>query len=415
MRLFFAIYIPRSRTAEDSGSSPRSDGMGRESLSTVRILLVDDHAAVRQSIRELLLPHSDWTICGEAADGIEAVKMAQDLRPDLVLMDISMPRMNGLDAGRIILRETPECDIVIVTQNEQDVARRQAEAINAVGFVNKADLHKELRPTLETVISNRNAAATVAPERAASKEWLQSGELGRLIHEFDWASTPLGPIKQWPQSLKTVVRILQTSRFAMWMGWGDDLTFFYNDAYAKMTLGKKHPWALGRPSREVWAEIWEDIGPRIRKVLESGQATWDEALLLFLERSGYREETYHTFSYSPLPDDGGQVSGHLCVVSEETDRIIGERRLRTLRSLAAELNTAITETDVCSSIARSLGENQKDLPFTLTYLFASDGTALTLPAGVEWRKATRRLLKIFEYPSQIRSGRSTTCTAKKRP
>jgi PAS domain S-box-containing protein len=140
-----------------------------------------------------------------------------------------------------------------------------------------------------------------------------------------------------------------------------------------MTLGKKHPWALGRPSREVWAEIWEDIGPRIRKVLESGEATWDEALLLFLERSGYREETYHTFSYSPLPDDDGKVSGHLCVVTEETDRVIGERRLRTLRSLAAELGTTITENDVCSSIARSLDENQKDLPFTLTYLFAPDG------------------------------------------
>ncbi len=281
--------------------------------------------------------------------------------------------MNGLDAGRLILRDIPECAIVIVTQNEEAVARRQAEAIHAAGFVPKADLHKELLPTLETIISSRNPATNLVPEKTTSDQWLQSGELGRLIHEFDWASTPLGPSERWPQSLKTVVRILQTSRFAMWMGWGKDLTFFYNDAYATMTLGKKHPWALGRPSQEVWAEIWEDIGPRIRKVLESGEATWDEALLLFLERSGYREETYHTFSYSPLPGDDGKVSGHLCVVTEETDRIIGERRLRTLRSLAAELSTTITENDVCSSIVRSLAENQKDLPFTLTYLFTPDG------------------------------------------
>ncbi len=91
-----------------------------------------------------------------------------------------------------------------------------------------------------------------------------------------------------------------TSRFAMWMAWGPELTFFCNDAYRRDTLGKKYPWALGRPASEVWAEIWDDIGPRIEHVLASGEATWDESLLLFLERSGYPEETYHTFSYSPL-------------------------------------------------------------------------------------------------------------------
>src|SRR6202044_1004394 len=155
-----------------------------------------------------------------------------------------------------------------------------------------------------------------------------------------------------------------------WMSWGPELTFLYNDAYAKMTLGKKHPWALGKPSKQVWAEIWDDIGPRIQQVLKSGVATWDEALLLFLERSGYREETYHTFSYSPLPGDDGRISGHLCVVTEDTDRVVGERRLKTLRALASELNSTINEQDVCSAITRSLNENQKDLPFTLTYLFS---------------------------------------------
>jgi hypothetical protein len=111
------------------------------------------------------------------------------------------------------------------------------------------------------------------------------------------------------------VRLLLTSRYAMWMGWGEDLTFFYNDAYGSMTLGAKHPWALGRPSREVWAEIWPQIGPRIEHVLTTGEATWDESLLLFLNRSGYREETYHTFSYSPITDDAGVIRGHFCVVT----------------------------------------------------------------------------------------------------
>jgi hypothetical protein len=144
------------------------------------------------------------------------------------------------------------------------------------------------------------------------------GEMNTLMRAYDWTETPLGPPAGWPQSLRTVVRILLTSRYAMWMGWGRDLTFLYNESYADMTLGAKHPWALGRPASIVWREIWDDISPRIRTVLETGTATWDEALMLFLERNGYSEETYHTFSYSPLADDDGNIAGMFCVVTEET-------------------------------------------------------------------------------------------------
>jgi signal transduction histidine kinase len=195
------------------------------------------------------------------------------------------------------------------------------------------------------------------------------------MRAFDWAATPLGPIPTWPQSLRTSVRILLTSRFAMWMGWGPDLTFFYNDAYARMTLGKKHPWALGRAAREVWAEIWRDIGPRIEHVMEAGTATWDESLLLFLERSGYVEETYHTFSYSPLTDDATMVAGMLCVVTEETDRVIGARRLASLRELAASLATVTAEVDVIEGMRAGIGDNRRDIPFSLLYLYDGDDTA----------------------------------------
>src|SRR5205807_762419 len=82
------------------------------------------------------------------------------------------------------------------------------------------------------------------------------GEMGARTRAFDWARTPPGPVAAWPQSLTTAVRILLNSQYAMWLGWGPELTFFYNDAYARMTLGQKHPWALGRPARDVWPEIW---------------------------------------------------------------------------------------------------------------------------------------------------------------
>jgi len=347
-------------------------------MSNIQILLADDHELFRRTMRSFIESQPHWKVCGEAGDGIEAVEKAKQMRPHVVLMDINMPRMDGLEATRIIRRELPECNVIVVTQNHSSIAREQAASVDAHGFVTKSDVTKDLPIAIEKVVGLRDAKAAPIREESAddtiAEEWLRGGgALGRLIHDFDWAKTPLGPIETWPQALKTIVRVLLTSRFAMWMSWGPELTFLYNDAYARMSLGKKHPWALGKRSQEVWEEIWDDIGPRIEKVLETGQATWDEALLLFLERSGYREETYHTFSYSPLFGDDSKTSGHLCVVTEETDRVIGERRLNTLRALSAELNKATTEEDVTLSVSRCLEENQKDLPFTLTYLLSEDG------------------------------------------
>ncbi len=200
-----------------------------------------------------------------------------------------------------------------------------------------------------------------------------AGELGELMRSLDWSRTPLGPAAHWPQSLRTVVNILLTSRYQMWMAWGNELTFFYNDAY-RPTLGIKHPLALGKPASEVWAEIWRDIGPRIEKVITTGQATYDEGLLLFLERSGFPEETYHTFSYSPLADDTGQIAGMLCVVTEETERVIGDRRMALLRELASDLASSNTESEVIGAVQRRVAAYGRDLPFTLTYLFDNDGS-----------------------------------------
>jgi PAS domain S-box-containing protein len=212
-------------------------------------------------------------------------------------------------------------------------------------------------------------------------------EIGRDLAAVDWAATPLGPPGSWPQSLQTAVDILLSSRFPMWMAWGPRLTFFCNAAYRRDTLGRKYPWALGRDASEVWAEIWDDIGPRIDTVLATGKATWDEALLLLLERSGYPEETYHTFSYSPLRDDDRAVVGMLCVVSEDTKRVIGERRMATLRDLGSDPSVVRTEQETLEFAGRQLDLNRWDLPFTLTYLFEDDGATARLagssgmPAG----------------------------------
>ncbi len=200
-----------------------------------------------------------------------------------------------------------------------------------------------------------------------------NSEMAQRMRALDWAATPLGAPQAWPQSLRTAVRIMLTSRYAMWMGWGDELTFLYNDAYARMTLGAKHPWALGRPAEQVWSEIWRDIGPLVDQVLQTAEATWSEGLLLLLERSGYLEETYHTFSYSPLSDDTGATVGMLCVVTEETERVIGERRLATLAQLAAQVSSCRNEREVCTATEQSLLAAQRDLPFAAVCLFDANG------------------------------------------
>ena len=200
---------------------------------------------------------------------------------------------------------------------------------------------------------------------------------------FDWAATPLGAPDVWPQSLRTAIRIMLTSRYAMWMAWGQDLTFFCNDAYLP-TLGVKESWALGSPARKVWEEIWPEVGPRIEHVLTEVEATWDEGLLLFLQRSGYTEETYHTFSYSPLFDDSGRASGMLCVVTEETHRVLSERRMAVLRDLAAGLANCNNAAELFHIAERTLTKARRDFPFALAYLLdeGSSVARLVLSSGI---------------------------------
>jgi PAS domain S-box-containing protein len=242
------------------------------------------------------------------------------------------------------------------------------------------------RRALQSSVAFLDRDGTSIPHRDSMSDgqFIGQDDMEARVRTFDWSQTPLGDPSGWPQSLKTIVRILLTSRYAMWMGWGPDLTFLYNDTYAKVTLGRKHPWALGKPAGEVWSEIWDELRPRVDRVLATGIATWDEALLLFLERSGYPEETYHTFSYSPLEDDSGVTAGMLCVVTEETDRVIGERRLRSLRELSAELTSASSEAQVLDAVSRSLERNDKDLPFALVYLLQHPQRAqLAARSGIE--------------------------------
>ena len=172
------------------------------------------------------------------------------------------------------------------------------------------------------------------------------GETGALMRSHDWADSPLGPPQTWSQSLRTVVGLLLQSRFPMFVAWGKELGFLYNDPYAEI-LGAKHPRALGRRFHDIWSEIWPDISPLIDAAM-AGQATYREDLPLLMNRKGFDEQTWFTFSYSPVRDESGQIAGMFCAVSETTQKVLAERALRlseaNLRALNETLERRVSET-----------------------------------------------------------------------
>ena len=152
------------------------------------------------------------------------------------------------------------------------------------------------------------------------------GEVAALMRRHDWSLSPLGPLQGWPQSLRSVVSLLLRSKFPMFVAWGPSLGFLYNDSYAEI-LGTKHPAAIGRPFEEIWSEIWDDVGPLAKRAL-AGEAIYLENLPLTMQRKGYEEHTWFTFSYSPVVDEHGDVAGMYCACTETTENITSEASRR---------------------------------------------------------------------------------------
>ena len=209
-----------------------------------------------------------------------------------------------------------------------------------------------------------------------------AGEMARRMRSTDWSKTPLGAPEAWPQSLRSATSLLLSSKAQIVLFWGPDFVTLYNDAY-RPVLGGKHPAALGVPSRDVWSEIWE-TGPNLRAlfegVVQSGDAFSADDLLFFLERYGYPEETYFDVSYDPIRDESGQVVGVFCIVSETTGRVLGPRRLRTLRDLARNASARSLE-EACRLSIDSMAESAHDLPFALLLLDDAGGASPALKAA----------------------------------
>jgi signal transduction histidine kinase len=202
-----------------------------------------------------------------------------------------------------------------------------------------------------------------------------SGEMGARIWAHDWAGTPLGPIAAWPYSLKTVISLMLNSPQPMWMGWGEQVTFLYNDAYINVLSLAKHPWALGRPTAEVWAEIWDFCGPLVERVFTHGEVTMNDGVRLFMRRADFLEECFYAFSYSPVRDESGNVAGLFCANLDVTSRYLNARRLNTVSDMGTRALQEKTVQRACAMALAAIGENPDDLPFAQLYLAGAGDAA----------------------------------------
>jgi len=207
------------------------------------------------------------------------------------------------------------------------------------------------------------------------------GEMGERVRNFDWAGTPLGDPEKWEQSLKTCVRIILTSAQPMFVWWGPSHINIYNDSYARI-MGKKHPAGLGVKAEDVWPEIWDVLASRIESV-KRNEGTYDDSFFFIMERKGFQEEVYVSFSYSPLQGDDGTVKGIFCVCTETTERIINERALQSLRDLGAVAFDEKSLDVIYRNVAGVFSKNNKDFPFAIVYKLDTEGCSAVAAASTE--------------------------------
>ncbi|MCM6775048.1 SpoIIE family protein phosphatase [Nocardia sp. CDC159] len=235
------------------------------------------------------------------------------------------------------------------------------------------------------------------------------GEMGRRLGEFDWAAHPLGPLHSWPSELRSIVAVTLTSRFpiVLWIG-QPDLFLVYNDPYSWI-MGDKHPAALGAPAREVWWEIWDQIGPMLRSVLETGRSTWSRDLMLPLVTTGQPEERYFTFSYSPLFAADGSIPGVFCAVNETTDRVLSDRRLHLLNDVASAVMAAHTVDEAVREAVSICAQQPADLPFVAVYTRDEQAAEFTLRGATPAVRAhLPRSLAAFTAQDPTRWSRADT-------
>ncbi len=358
----------------------------------LRILLVEDEAMNRR-LALLILNKLGYRDCDVAENGLEAVAAVASRPYDLVLMDMQMPKLDGIDATKRIRAELPperQPEIIAMTANALEEDRKRCRAAGMNDYLTKPIDAAKLGDTLRILGERRGRAGGSEPaareseredDRAHSvteRVLAGGGEMGKLMRSIDWSATPLGPVYAWPQSLRTVLSILLTQKHPICVWWGHELVQLYNDAYRPVLGTRKHPKAMGQCGSECWHEVWDVIGPQIDAVMSRGESTLAERSLLCTDRNGFLEEAYFSYAYSPIRDESGGVGGVFVTCTENTEDVIGGRRMRFLLDLRELLSAERATPSFWENLRALLASNPYDLPFAIAYRVSADGETASL-------------------------------------
>src|ERR1700681_4137008 len=295
-------------------------------MGSLRILIVDDHETVRRGVRSLLSSRRDWVVCGEAGDGLEAVEKAKSLRPDVVLMDISMPRMDGVEATRIIRREVHESKVIIVSQNDPAVVSSQAAEIGAGGYVNKDDLARDLLPAVESVVADRSGEKTkvrAADARKDVSERTQAERAGDLL-----------------------AAIVDSSDDAIISKTLDGVITSWNKSAERM-FGYTREEAVGQHITLIIPEDRRDEEVKIVQKLRRGERV-DHFETIRVRKDGTLIDL--SLTISPVKDVAGRVVGASKVARDITERKQVEQALAERARLLDLSNDAIFVRDAADRI-----------------------------------------------------------------
>ncbi|WP_410608075.1 chemotaxis protein CheB [Amycolatopsis sp. lyj-109] len=289
--------------------------------------------------------------------------LAGSLGERAVAVVLSGMGQDGLAGARAI----KQAGGTVIAQSEHSAEHASMPlAVTNAGVANLVLDLSDIGPVLWDIAQGGPLPRNAGDRPGADVVFAGTGEVATLSRKVDWSQTPLGPVRQWPAQLVTLVRTMLDSPVGMCLLWGPDLLQFYNDTY-RLVMGAKHPAGLGQANRECWPEVWHLNEPRYRRAL-AGEAVSLKDSLYPITRHGDTENAWFDLTFSPLRGDGPAPVGVLVTAIEKTHEVLGRRRLDLLSTLAGRTRKATSGRAALESFVGALGDDAPDIPFAAGYL-----------------------------------------------